>query len=104
MSTTVIVLAGLSAGTYLFKSAGPLLLGGRRLPPTVDRLATRVPAALLAALVVVSTIGAGQAVQLDARIAGVIVAGVALWRRAPFVVVVLIAVAVTAAVRAAAGT
>lgn len=99
MSTTLVVLVGLSLGTYVFKAAGPLLLGSRRLPPTVERLANRVPAALLAALVVVSTIASGDEIVLDARLAGVAVAGVALWRRAPFVLVVVLAVATTAAVR-----
>lgn len=100
MSDTVIVLAGLSFGTYVLKAAGPLLLGGRRLPPSVDRLAARLPAALLAALVVVSTVGGDRALVVDARLAGVAAAALALWRRLPFLVVVLVAVAVTAAVRA----
>ncbi|WP_436794486.1 AzlD domain-containing protein [Actinospongicola halichondriae] len=100
MSTTMTVLVGLTLGTYALKSAGPLLLGGRRLPPMVDALSNRIPAALLAALVVVSTIADGQRVVVDARLGGVIVAGVALRLRAPFVVVVLAAVAATAAIRA----
>ncbi len=100
MSATVVVLVGLSVGTYLLKAAGPLLLGGRRLPPMVDALSNRIPAALLAALVVVSTIADGGDVVVDARFVGVIVAGVALRLRAPFVVVVVAAVAATAAVRA----
>ncbi len=100
MNTTVVVLAGLSLGTYVLKSAGPLLLGGRRLPPMIETIAGRTPAALLAALVVVSTIADGQSVVLDARIGGVIVAGVALRLRAPFVLVVISAVAATAALRA----
>lgn len=103
MSTTIIVLIGLSAGTYVLKSAGPLLLGGRRLPGILDRLAERVPAALLAALVVVATFGDGRALTLDARAAGLFAAGVALWRRAPFVVVVVVAIAVTALFRVVVG-
>lgn len=103
MSTTIIVLIGLSTGTYLLKAAGPVLLGGRQLPPILDALAARVPAALLAALAVVATIGGGDTIHIDARVAGVAAAGVALWRRAPFVVVVFIAVAVTAATRALIG-
>lgn len=99
MSDTVIVLAGLSVGTYVLKAAGPLLLGGRRLPPSVDRLAAQLPAALLAALIVVNTVGGDRALVVDARLAGVAAAALALWRRLPFFVVVLIAVAVTAAAR-----
>lgn len=103
MSTTIIVLIVLSAGTYALKSAGPLLLGGRRLPGILDRMAERIPAALLAALVVVATFGDGRALTIDARAAGVLAAGVALWRRAPFVVVVIVAIGVTAVFRAVVG-
>lgn len=99
MNPTLVVLAGLSFGTYLLKAAGPLLLGGRRLPSTVETIASRTPAALLAALVVVSTIADGRGVVLDARIGGVVVAGIALRLRAPFVLVVIAAVAATAALR-----
>lgn len=99
MSATIIVLIGLSLGTYALKAAGPLLLGGRALPPALGRFATLLPAALLAALVVVSTVADGRSITVDARIVGVTAAGIALWRRAPFVMVVVAAVLVTAAVR-----
>lgn len=100
MSETVVVLTGLSLGTYALKAAGPLLLGGRRLPPIVERLANRMPAALLAALVVVSAIGDGRAIAVDERVVGVVVAAGALRARLPFVVVVVSAVGATAAARA----
>jgi len=103
VSTAWIVIAGLALGTYLLKAAGPLLLGGRRLPERVEHLAARLPAALLAALVVVSTVAGDRALVADARLAGVVAAGVALRLRAPFVVVVAVAVAVTGVVRALAG-
>ena len=63
--------------------------------PFVDLL----PAALLAALTVVSTLSDGRALTVDARVVGLLVAGLALWRRAPFVVVILLASAATALVR-----
>jgi hypothetical protein len=44
-------------------------------------------------------VGDGQAVVLDARLVGLVVAGLALWRRAPFVVVIVLASAATALVR-----
>lgn len=100
MSTPVTVLVLLSIGTYALKALGPLVLGGRQLPASLDRLATRVPAALLAALVVVSTNIGDRALEIDARALGVAAAGVALWRRAPFVIVVVVAVVVTAVARA----
>lgn len=100
MSATVLVLAGLAVGTYALKSAGPLLLGGRSLPPWLDDAAQRIPAALLAAMVVVSTLTEGRELVLDARAAGVVAAGLALWRRAPMALAVLVAVVTTAAIRA----
>jgi branched-subunit amino acid transport protein len=103
MSTTVLVIIGLGLGTYALKAAGPLLLGGRRLPERVERAAQLLPAALLASLVVVSTVAADRALLLDARLAGVIAAGVALRLRAPFIVVVAVAVAVTGGLRALGG-
>ncbi|MFP5321529.1 MAG: AzlD domain-containing protein [Acidimicrobiia bacterium] len=103
MSTAWLVIAGLGLGTYALKAAGPLLLGGRRLPARVERVAVQLPAALLAALVVVSTVAGDRALVADARIAGVLAAGVALKLRAPFIVVVAVAVAATGALRALAG-
>lgn len=100
MSDALLVLVVLATGTYVFKSAGPLVLGDRRLPTRVQALVDLLPAALLASLAIVSTVGVGASVVIDARFVGLIVAGVALWRRAPFVVVIVLASAATAAVRA----
>jgi branched-subunit amino acid transport protein len=97
--TATIVLVGLAVGTYGLKAAAPVLLGGRRLPERVARVAQLLPAALLAALVVVSTISDEAALEVDARLVGVGAAAIALWRKAPFVVVVLVAAAATAAAR-----
>lgn len=97
--TATIVLVGLALGTYGLKAAAPLLLGGRPLPVRVSRVAQLLPAALLAALVVVSTIAEDAAITIDARLVGLGAAAVALWRRAPFVVVVLVAAAATALAR-----
>ena len=60
-----------------------------------------VPVALLAALVAVGTLADGSALVVDARLGGLAVAGVLVWRRAPFLVVLVAAVATTAALRAA---
>ena len=99
MSDAVVVLIVMTLGTYALKSVGPLVLGARSLPVGVQALVDLLPAALLAALTLVSTVGAGSSVSVDARLVGVIVAGIALWRRAPFVVVVLVAAVATALVR-----
>ncbi|MPZ87784.1 MAG: AzlD domain-containing protein [Nitriliruptorales bacterium] len=86
----------LAVGTLALKAVGPLLAGGRALPPRAAAAFALLPAALLAALVATQTFGDGQALTLDARAAGVGVAAVAAWRRAPFIVVVILG-AVTAA-------
>lgn len=100
MNAATIVLVVMTIGTFALKSAGPLLLGDRMLPVRVQQVVGLLPAALLAALAIVSTVGDGRAIVLDARLVGLVVAGLALWRRAPFVVVILLASAATAVVRA----
>lgn len=92
------LLAG-CVGVYLFKLAGvsvPLAVLQR---PRVQRLAALLPIVLLAALIGVQTFGKGQAVSVDARAAGVLVGAIAVWRRAPFLLVIALAVVVTAVVR-----
>lgn len=98
--TATWVLLGLAAGTYALKAAVPLALGGRELPAPVTRVADLLPAALLAALVLVSTFTDDGRLVVDARAVGLAAAGVALWGRAPFVVVVVVAAVATALARA----
>jgi branched-subunit amino acid transport protein len=99
VSDATVVLLVMTIGTFALKSAGPLVLGDRQLPLRVQRVVALLPAALLAALTIVSTVGDGRNVVFDARLVGLVVAGVALWRRAPFVVAIVLASAATAATR-----
>lgn len=64
--------------------------------PRPARIADLLTVALLSALVVVQTLGAGQSIVVDARLPAVGVASLLLWLRAPFLVVV-VGAAVTAA-------
>jgi branched-subunit amino acid transport protein len=89
----------LAAGAYACKVTGLVAIGSRRLPPVVSRCLALVPAALISALVVKDTFSTGTELVLDARAAGVAVAGIAAWRRAPLIVVILLAVVVTVLVR-----
>lgn len=89
----------LAAGAYLFKFTGLVLLGGRTLPPVLERCLALIPAAVVSALVVKDTFSVGQDLVLDARAAGIAVAVLAAWRRAPLIVVIVLAAAVTALVR-----
>jgi uncharacterized membrane protein len=69
--------------------------------PRVSRVTSALPIALLAALVAVQTLtGEGGALVLDARLAAVAVALVALALRAPFLLVVVLAAGVAALLRA----
>jgi branched-subunit amino acid transport protein len=95
---TVVLLVGLA--TMAIKSAGPLLAGGRALPPHLTGLVGALPAALLAALVATQTFGGDHELMLDERAAGVAVAAVAIVLRAPLLVVLVAAAAATAALRA----
>ena len=98
---TVLVLC---VATAAIKAAGPVLLGGRQLPPMALRLISLLAAPLLAALVVVETFtdSAGELV-LDERAAGMGVAGAVLWARRDAMLPAVIAGAATAAVLRAMG-
>ncbi len=89
----------LAAGAYLAKLGGFVL--GARLSAIrrVEPLFALLPAALLAALVIVQTLDGGRRLVLDARAIGVAVGAIAAWRHAPFIVVVMLAATTTALVR-----
>ncbi len=87
------------AGCYLLKLAGLSLPSGWLVRPRLQRIAAAMPVALLAALIGVQAFAAGQRVVFDARVVGLAVAGFAVWRRWPFLVVVGLAAASTAGVR-----
>ncbi|MFG3295426.1 AzlD domain-containing protein [Streptomyces sp. NPDC048179] len=90
-------------GCYVVKLVGLLVPAGVLERPVVRRLAALLPVALLAALTVQQTFADGHTLVLDARAAGLGAAAVALVLRAPFLVVVGVAVVVTAGLRALTG-
>jgi uncharacterized membrane protein len=94
------MIIALALATAVLKLVGPLLLGGRPLPARATAVIELMASALLAALVVVETFGKGQSLTLDARALGVAFAAVALVLRAPVIVAVVAAAAVTALARA----
>jgi uncharacterized membrane protein len=95
-----LMIVTLALATAVLKLVGPLLLGGRPLPSRAMTVIGLMASALLAALVVVETFGDGQSLTLDARAVGVAVAAAALALRAPPIVAVIAAAAVTAITRA----
>jgi uncharacterized membrane protein len=82
---------------FAFKFSGYAVPPAWLEQPRIARVTEMLPAALLAALVVLETFSTGSRLVLDARAAALIVAIVALLLRAPFIVVVVLA-AFTAAV------
>jgi branched-subunit amino acid transport protein len=92
---------GLTGATLIVKAAGPVLLGGRELPPRVVAVVAMFASALLAALVVVETVTDGQTVRPDSRLVGLAAAGIVLLRRRDAMLpAVVVAAAATALVRA----
>jgi branched-subunit amino acid transport protein len=103
VTPTWTVIGAVALGTIALKGAGPLLLGGRPLPAKVDAMVRLAGPALLAALVAISTFAREQELIVDARLGGVAVAGIGIWLRAPALMVVILAAAVTAGLRAFGG-
>jgi branched-subunit amino acid transport protein len=101
-SLWVVVLVG-SLGCYLLKLAGLSVPAAWVEQPWVARVVDFVPAALLAALVVVQAVSSGRDLVLDGRLVALAVAAVALALRAPFIVVLLVAGATGALVHVATG-
>ena len=95
----IAVILLLAAGTYGFRLGGVLLRDRIALPAPVARLLPLAAVALLAALAAVQTLATGDHLVLDARVAGVAAAVVALGLRAPFIVVVAVAAATAALLR-----
>lgn len=89
------------AAAFLLKLSGYLVPEHVLDHPAVVRVSALLPVALLAALVGVQTVGGPDgSVVLDARAAGLVVAVAALLLRAPFLVVITLAAATAAALRA----
>ena len=96
---TWLVIGVVGAVTMVFKASGPVLLGARELPPRVNSVVEVLAPAMLAALVVTQAVGGDRELVLDERLAGVVVGGVAVWLRAPLLVVMVVAAATAAVIR-----
>lgn len=94
---TIVAVALTNAAT---KAAGPILVGGRELPPSVGAIIVLLAPSLLAALVVTETFGEDGRLVLDERAVGVAVAAVALTLRAPVLLAIVLAALATALARA----
>ena len=98
MWVALLIAAGLA---FALKLVGYLVPSDLLAEPHVKRVTAALPIALLAALVAIQTLTrAGGALTVDARLAAVVVAVVALLLRAPFIVVVVLGALTAAALRA----
>jgi uncharacterized membrane protein len=100
VTTLWVAIVGVALASAAIKAAGPVLVGGRELPPRAVSVIALLAPALLAALVASETFGEDRHLVLDERAAGVAVAALALALRAPVLVAVALAAVTTALVRA----
>jgi hypothetical protein len=98
--TEWLLVACVGVGTVVLKGVGPLLLGGRRVPARLTGVVALLAPTLLAALIVTNTFASGTALVIDARVAGMAAAVVAIVLRAPILVVIVVAAVTAALVRA----
>ena len=89
-----------SVSCYALKLAGLSLPQRWLQDPRIQRTVPLIPIALLASLVATQTFSTGRHLVLDVRAAALLVAIVAVVLRAPFLVVVAVAAATAALLRA----
>lgn len=101
ISTPALVVSAfvLGAITFGFRAAGPVLHARVELDPRTKDLMSTGATVLLVALCVTAALADGKEWSDPARPAGVAVAAVLAWCRAPFIVVVLAAAATAALLR-----
>ena len=100
MTAAWAAVALVGVATVATKAAGPVLLGGRQLPPRLVGALEHLAPAVLAALVVTQAVGGQGRLVLDARLAGLAAGAAAIALRAPLLAVVVVAAVTTALVRA----
>ena len=98
--TVWLTVAAVGAGTIALKAVGPVLLGGRPLPPRIAGVVELLAPALLSALVLTQAVEGDRQFVFDARLLGLGAAAIAIALRAPLLVVVVAAAAVAALARA----
>ena len=98
MSLWLAILVG-AAATYLTKLSGYAVPARWLSNPRMTRVAGAITVALLSALTVMNTFASGTGLVLDARLAALAVAALALWARLPFLLVVVLGAAAAGVVR-----
>ena len=88
------------AAAYATKLAGYLMPARWLRSPRMARMAGALTIALLAALTALNAVSNGQQLALDARLAALAAAALALWARLPYLLVVVLGAGAAALVRA----
>lgn len=93
-------IAGATVVTAIIKGFGPVVMGGRELPPRVSGVIMLMAPALLSALVITSILADGDELHVGADFVGVVAGGALMvLTRAGVLTAVLVATTVTAAIR-----
>lgn len=95
--TTILIASAVVLGTKLLGYLVPASVAAH---PRIQRISDVLTVALLASLVVTQTVATGSDIVVDARVAALVFGAGLLWIRAPFIVVVVLAAALAAALRA----
>jgi branched-subunit amino acid transport protein len=95
---TAVLVVGVA--TIAIKAAGPVLAGDRQLPTGASRVLDLLAPALLAALVATQAFASDESLVIDERGAGLLAGVVAILLKAPLLVVILVAAATAAGLRA----
>src|SRR5919112_1724505 len=96
VSALWVSIVAVTVASAAIRAVGPILAGGREIPPRANAVLALLTPTLLAALVVTGTFGEGGRLTIDEKALGVGVAAVALALRAPMIVAVVLAAVVTA--------
>lgn len=94
-------LLGACVVAYLTKLAGYLVPTRLLENPRVVTVTSAMTIGLLSSLVMLNAMGDGQRLVLDARLVALVVAALALWRRVPFLGVVMLGAGAAALARLA---
>lgn len=84
---------------YLTKLLGYLVPRKWLTNPRVARVAGTLTIGLLASLTVANTVASGAQLAIDSRLGALVAAGIALWLKAPFLLVVIVGAAAAAGLR-----
>jgi branched-subunit amino acid transport protein len=100
MSSAWMLVGGCAAVTAAIKGVGPFALGGRPLPRWLSGVVGLLAPALLAALVATHALADGRHLKVGAVSAGVLVAGLVIWRTGSVAGCVVSAAVIAALLRA----